>query len=176
MSIRFSCPCGQKLKTFEGSEGRRTKCSKCLAALRVPEDGKSTYNTVAEFFPVEYNDPRLPAARRHFSALSLVLIGGALVLVAGIMMLRGTNSPEPKVEDARTLKTRAAADTEEVQEFATKYLDKTTAHTLPEILHSASQDGMSSDTAYNLMYGAIKAGLVEIDQEAPDKPESFKLK
>ena len=112
MSIRFTCPCGQRLKTFEGSEGRRTKCSKCLAVLRVPEDAKSTYNTVAEFYPVEYHDPRIAKPPR-FSALSMVLIGVMLVFLAGVMMLRASYKPQPKPEEARTLKTREVADTAE---------------------------------------------------------------
>ncbi len=175
MSIRFTCPCGQRLKTFEGSEGRRTKCSKCLAVLRVPEDAKSTYNTVAEFYPVEYHDPRIAKPPR-FSALSMVLIGVMLVFLAGVMMLRASYKPQPKPEEARTLKTREVADTADVQEFAQRYLDKKVARTLPDILQSANKDGMSSDTAYNLIFGAIKAGLVQIDQQTPGKPESFRLK
>jgi CheY-like chemotaxis protein len=48
MVIRFSCPCGQKLKTRDGTEGRHARCSNCLSLLRVPADGTSTYETVAE--------------------------------------------------------------------------------------------------------------------------------
>jgi CheY-like chemotaxis protein len=47
MAIRFSCRCGQKLKTRDGTEGRHVKCSNCLTVLRVPDDGLSTYETVA---------------------------------------------------------------------------------------------------------------------------------
>jgi CheY-like chemotaxis protein len=35
------------LKTLDGTEGRHAKCSSCLSVLRVPEDGQSTYETVA---------------------------------------------------------------------------------------------------------------------------------
>ncbi len=46
MAIRFRCPCGEKVKAREGAEGRHTKCPHCLTVLRVPDDGKSTYDTV----------------------------------------------------------------------------------------------------------------------------------
>jgi CheY-like chemotaxis protein/ribosomal protein S27E len=47
MAIRFSCPCGQKLKMRGGTGGRRVKCTSCETVLRVPDDGLSTYETVA---------------------------------------------------------------------------------------------------------------------------------
>ena len=48
MPIRFRCPCGEKLRTRDGTEGRRVKCCACLAILRVPAGGMSAYETVAE--------------------------------------------------------------------------------------------------------------------------------
>jgi CheY-like chemotaxis protein len=47
MAIRFRCPCGEKVKVRDGADGRYTKCPHCLAVLHVPDDGKSTYDTVA---------------------------------------------------------------------------------------------------------------------------------
>jgi len=46
MAIRFRCPCGEKVKAHQGAEGRHIKCPHCQAVLRVPDDGKSTYETV----------------------------------------------------------------------------------------------------------------------------------
>lgn len=46
MSIRFRCPCGQKLKTADKTLGKRAKCSKCDRWLRVPES--DTYDAIAD--------------------------------------------------------------------------------------------------------------------------------
>jgi len=46
MATQFRCPCGQKLKTRDEFEGKRARCPKCSAWLRVPKS--STYDTVAE--------------------------------------------------------------------------------------------------------------------------------
>jgi CheY-like chemotaxis protein len=49
MSLRFSCPCGQKLKTPDGSVNKRARCVKCSRWLRIPES--SVYETIAEAVP-----------------------------------------------------------------------------------------------------------------------------
>lgn len=46
MSVRFSCPCGQKLKTPDGSAGKRARCIKCNRWLCIPDS--STYEFVAQ--------------------------------------------------------------------------------------------------------------------------------
>lgn len=56
MAIRFRCPCGAKLKTRDGTEGRRARCRTCLALLRIPDDGRSTYETVAAIAAPDTHD------------------------------------------------------------------------------------------------------------------------
>lgn len=46
MSVRFSCPCGQKLKTPDGSANKRARCVKCSRWLRIPES--ESYETIAQ--------------------------------------------------------------------------------------------------------------------------------
>ena len=56
MAIRFRCPCGEKVKAHEGAEGRHIKCPHCQAVLRVPDDGKSTYDTVGVAVALTHSD------------------------------------------------------------------------------------------------------------------------
>ncbi len=49
MSVRFSCPCGQKVKTNEEVVGKRARCPTCHQWLRVPMS--DDYDTVAEKAP-----------------------------------------------------------------------------------------------------------------------------
>lgn len=46
MPLRFHCECGQKLKCPEEKLGKRARCPKCGASLRVPQS--DTYDTLAE--------------------------------------------------------------------------------------------------------------------------------
>jgi two-component system response regulator AdeR len=46
MAVRFSCPCGQRLKTADEVVGKRAKCPKCGQWLRVPES--DTYRSTAD--------------------------------------------------------------------------------------------------------------------------------
>ena len=46
MSLRFSCPCGQKLKTPDGSAHKRARCVKCNRWLRIPDS--AVYETIAQ--------------------------------------------------------------------------------------------------------------------------------
>ena len=36
MAIRFSCACGQKLRTADGTEGKQARCPRCGRWLRIP--------------------------------------------------------------------------------------------------------------------------------------------
>jgi CheY-like chemotaxis protein len=51
MALKFSCSCGQKLKTGDELVGKRAKCPKCAQWLRVPQS--SGYDTVAEMTEVK---------------------------------------------------------------------------------------------------------------------------
>lgn len=46
MSLRFCCPCGQKLKVADDAVGKRAHCPKCARWLRIPTS--ASYETVAE--------------------------------------------------------------------------------------------------------------------------------
>lgn len=46
MPLRFSCPCGQKVKTPDGSAGRKAHCPACNRRLLIPQS--DSYATVAQ--------------------------------------------------------------------------------------------------------------------------------
>jgi CheY-like chemotaxis protein len=51
MRVRFTCPCGQKLKTHADTPGRRARCPKCARWLRIPQS--DSYDTRAEELPAD---------------------------------------------------------------------------------------------------------------------------
>ena len=64
MPIRFSCPCGRKLKTGDNTAGRRARCPQCSRWLRIP--AVSSYDTHAEeIAPPKEGEPAEQHAADH---------------------------------------------------------------------------------------------------------------
>jgi hypothetical protein len=178
MSIRFSCPCGRKFKTRNGTGGRLARCSSCHSLLRIPDDGASSFETVAEVWLYEDNEARPAAASQSASALrKTLLIGGVLIFVVlAALKLASLRESQPDAVDDQNSAAKAAADTAEVRKFAAQCLDKKVPYTLSEIVNRATERGYSTDAVYNLLFGASAAGLLQVEQGAPDKQTRYRLK
>ena len=51
MPLRFMCPCGQKVKTPDGTAGRKASCPACSRHLLIPQS--DNYSTVAQEAPAK---------------------------------------------------------------------------------------------------------------------------
>lgn len=78
MPIRFSCPCGEKLKTRDDTVGKRAKCPHCGRSLVVPQS--DTYTTVAHESAkkIEAPAPGTPDHRPAGHAKATVLVADSV--------------------------------------------------------------------------------------------------
>ena len=101
MAIRFRCPCGQKLKTHDGTEGRHVKCTKCRTVLRVPDDGFSTYETIAS--PAVAESPVALASSPPVAPAESTADDDASAESAKMRILIADSNPEDRQKIARIL-------------------------------------------------------------------------
>jgi CheY-like chemotaxis protein len=93
MAIRFTCACGQKLKTGDETVGKRAKCPKCAKWLVVPQS--DSYTTVATEAPAKSATPEVPVKppTKTAGALAASVAAASAALKPAAASARAPGSP-----------------------------------------------------------------------------------